>query len=151
MENTTERTKAPEPAFSSEEMARFFRRNAEAIRQRAPQESEDHRKMLEYIGAELEQLAGVAERDQAPDLEAIEQQLSGLEERLIAVVVEATAKEDLLISQQEVDRLLAPYRSRMTPEQLALLEKQYLERHCLERRGLPRLSLFYMTLQEEDD
>ena len=44
MDNTARATKAPEPAFSAEELARFFRRNAETIRQRAPQESEEHRK-----------------------------------------------------------------------------------------------------------
>jgi hypothetical protein len=32
----------------------------------------------------------------------------------------------------------------MTAEQLAMLEKQYLERNLLEKAGLPRLSLFYM-------
>ena len=145
MDNTARATRVPAPAFSSEELARFFRRNAETIRQRAPQESEDHRKMLEYIGAELEQLAGAAERDEVHDLEAIEQRLDGLEERMITVVIEAAAREGLLVSRQEVDRWLAPYRSKMTTEQLALLEKQYLERQYLERRGLPRLSLFYLS------
>jgi hypothetical protein len=32
----------------------------------------------------------------------------------------------------------------MTAEQLAMLEKQYLERRLLETYGLPRLSLFYL-------
>jgi hypothetical protein len=32
----------------------------------------------------------------------------------------------------------------MTAEQLTMLEKQYHERHLLEKAGLPRLSLFYM-------
>ena len=31
-----------------------------------------------------------------------------------------------------------------TAEQLAMLERQYLERRLLEKAGLPRLSLFYM-------
>ena len=145
MDSTAKTTRVPAPAFSAEELARFFRRNAETIRQCAPQESEEHRKMLEYIGAELEQLAGVAERDEIHDLEAIEQRLDGLEQRMIATVIEATAREGLLVSRQEVDRWLAPYRSKMTAEQLALLEKQYLERQYLERRGLPRLSLFYLS------
>ena len=63
---------------------------------------------------------------------------------MIATVIEAAAHDNLLVSRQEVDRQLAPYRSKMTAEQLALLEKQYLERQYLERRGLPRLSLFYL-------
>jgi len=32
----------------------------------------------------------------------------------------------------------------MTAPQLAMLEKQYLERQLLESVGLPRLSLFYL-------
>ncbi len=144
MGSTAKTTKVPEPAFSSEELARFFRRNAEVIRQRALQESEEHRKMLEYIGVELDELAELAERDEVHDLEAIEQRLTVLEERMIAVVVEAAAHDNLLVSRQEVARQLAPYRLKMTAEQLALLEKQYLERQYLERRGLPRLSLFYL-------
>ena len=145
MDNTAKTTRVPEPAFSSEELARFFRRNAETIRQRAPQESEEHRKMLEYIGVELDELAELAERDEVHDLEAIEQRLSGLEERMIATVIEAAAHDNLLVSRQEVDRQLAPYRSKMTAEQLVLLEKQYLVRQYLQRRGLPRLSLFYLS------
>ena len=39
---------------------------------------------------------------------------------------------------------LAPYRRKMTADQLALLEKQYLQRKQMEAAGLPRLSLFYL-------
>jgi len=39
---------------------------------------------------------------------------------------------------------LRPYRGKMTADQLAMLEKQYLERILLEKARLPRLSLFYM-------
>ena len=35
-------------------------------------------------------------------------------------------------------------RGKMTADQLAMLEKQYLDRNLLEKAGLPRLSLFYM-------
>ena len=52
--------------------------------------------------------------------------------------------EQLLESRRELDRQLRPYRGKMTAEQLAMLEKQYLERHLLELVKLPRLSLFYM-------
>ena len=145
MENAAKTTRVSAPAFSAEELARFFRRNAETIRQRTPQESEEHRKMLEYIGVELDELAELAERDEVHDLEAIEQRLTVLEQRMIATVIEAAAHDNLLVSRQEVDHQLAPYRSKMTAEQLALLEKQYLERQYLERRGLPRLSLFYLS------
>jgi hypothetical protein len=39
---------------------------------------------------------------------------------------------------------LKPYRSKMSAEHLAMLEKQFLDRRLLESAGLPRLSLFYL-------
>ena len=44
----------------------------------------------------------------------------------------------------DLDEQLRPYRGKMTAPQLAMLEKQYLDRAVLERAGLPRLSLFYL-------
>jgi hypothetical protein len=45
---------------------------------------------------------------------------------------------------RELELQLRPFRSKMTAAQLALLEKQYLDRKLLEAAGLPRLSLFYL-------
>jgi len=40
---------------------------------------------------------------------------------------------------------LAKYRRKMKAEQLAMVEKQYVQKRLLEEFGLPRLSLFYLT------
>jgi hypothetical protein len=40
---------------------------------------------------------------------------------------------------------LAPYRSRMQALQLRQIEQQFLHKRLLEKYGVPRLSLFYMT------
>ena len=45
----------------------------------------------------------------------------------------------------DLDRQLAPYRRRMSAEQLGQLERQYTQKRLLERFGLPRLSLFYLN------
>ena len=78
------------------------------------------------------------------DLEALEQRLTVLEEKMIAAARTRQSEEEMLESRRELDRQLRPYRGKMTAEQLTMLEKQYLERHLLEKAGLPRLSLFYM-------
>ena len=78
------------------------------------------------------------------DLEALEQRLTVLEEKMVATARTRQSEEDLLEARRELDRQLRPYRGKMTADQLAMLEKQYLERHLLEKAGLPRLSLFYM-------
>ena len=78
------------------------------------------------------------------DLEELEQRLTVLEEKMIAIARTRQSEEDLLAARREMDRQLRPYRGKMPADQLSMLEKQYLERALLEKAGLPRLSLFYM-------
>ncbi|HLI85394.1 MAG TPA: hypothetical protein VKV17_15875 [Bryobacteraceae bacterium] len=125
------RGKTP-PPFSIEELRRYLLGNAAAI---APGHSE--------IAQALERLAGGMEQHYQ-DLEGLEQRLTVLEEKLIAELRSRQTEEQLLEARRELDRQLRPYRGKMTADQLAMLEKQYLERNLLERAGLPRLSLFYM-------
>ena len=63
---------------------------------------------------------------------------------MLALVRARHSDDEMLAARQELDRQLRPYRAKMTAEQIVMLEKQYLERHLLEKAGLPRLSLFYM-------
>ena len=78
------------------------------------------------------------------DLEQLEQRLTAIEEKMIARLRAAASDEALFEARRALDRELKPYRSKMTADQLALLEKQFLERKLLEASGLPRLSLFYL-------
>jgi hypothetical protein len=95
------------------------------------------------IATALERLAAETEQHYA-DLEALEQRLTVLEEKMVAIARTRQSDEDLLAARREMDRQLRPYRGKMTADQLSMLEKQYLERALLEKAGLPRLSLFYM-------
>ena len=78
------------------------------------------------------------------DLEEMERRLTALEEKMIAIARTRQSNEELLQARRELDLQLRPYRGKMTAEQLAMLEKQYLERQVLASAGLPRLSLFYL-------
>jgi hypothetical protein len=78
------------------------------------------------------------------DLEEMERRLTALEEKMIAIGRTRQTNEELLRARRELDLQLRPYRGKMTAEQLAMLEKQYLERQVLAAAGLPRLSLFYL-------
>jgi hypothetical protein len=95
------------------------------------------------IATALERLADETAQHYA-DLEALEQRLTVLEEKMVAIARTRQSDEDLLAARREMDRQLRPYRGKMTADQLSMLEKQYLERALLEKAGLPRLSLFYM-------
>ncbi|MFN7924279.1 MAG: hypothetical protein U0Q16_29525 [Bryobacteraceae bacterium] len=77
-------------------------------------------------------------------LEDLESTLSALEDKMIAIARAAQSEEDLVAARRELDFHLKPYRSKMSAPQLAMLEKQFLDRWLLERAGLPRLSLFYV-------
>jgi hypothetical protein len=125
------RGKAP-PPFSIDELRAYLLGNATAVRA-------EHREIAEA----LERLAGEIERHY-DDLEGLEQRLTVLEEKLIAELRARQTEEQLLEARRELDRQLRPFRGKMTADQLAMLEKQYLERNLLEKSGLPRLSLFYM-------
>jgi hypothetical protein len=121
------------PPFPAEDLRAYLAGNAAAVRQAG----------YEEIAASLEVLAAGAEAAMA-DLEALEQRLTVLEEKLVALARAVQAEEQALEARRELDAHLRPYRGKMDAPQLAMLEKQYLERNLLERAGVPRLSLFYM-------
>jgi hypothetical protein len=124
------------PPFTVDQLRAYLAENAAQLRTlQIPQ--------YEEIAASLENLAAAADQHYQ-DLEQLEQRLTALEEKMIAIARTRWSDEDLFAARRELDRQLRDYRRKMTAEQLAMLEKQYLERHLLEAAGLPRLSLFYM-------
>ncbi len=78
------------------------------------------------------------------DLEELERLLTALEDKMLAVARSRQSEDELLAARRELDLQLRPYRGRMTADQLAMLERQYLDRRLFESAGLPRLSLFYL-------
>jgi len=98
---------------------------------------------LAEVAASVEQLASEA-ATLYRDLEDLERRLTALEDKMIALVRSRQTDEQLLEVRRHLDLQLRPYRGKMTAPQLAMLEKQYLERQLLESAGLPRLSLFYL-------
>ena len=120
------------PPFTVDELRAYLDGNATALPA-----------AYEPIAASLRKLAAEVDRHYT-DLEALEQHLTVLEEKMIATARGQQTEEQALESRRELDRQLRPYRGKMTAEQLSMLEKQYLERHLLEQSSLPRLSLFYM-------
>ena len=120
------------PPFAIEHLRAYLENNAAAL----PPEHEDIAAALRKMAADVEQ--------HYTELEALEQRLTVLEDKMIALARAQQTDEQAFQSRQELDRQLRPYRGKMTADQLTMLEKQYLERNLLEKSGLPRLSLFYM-------
>ena len=66
------------------------------------------------------------------DLEDFERRMTVLEEKLTAALSADADEETLLAIRREMDRSLAPYRRKMSAEQLAQLERQYTQKRLFE-------------------
>ncbi len=140
-------TSAHPAPFRAGEIAAFFRSNAAALHEVARQENNNSTvAAFADIAAALEALAAQPATETTQNLEDLERHLTVFEEKLLAALTQAATAEELVALRGEVERGLAPYRRRMKVEQLALIEKQFLQKRLFEHYRLPRLSLFYMPL-----
>jgi hypothetical protein len=122
--------------YTAEELRAYLSANAEALRNNGGAAYGEIAAALDRLSDEMEQ--------HARDLERLEQHLTVLEEKMLALACASQTEDQLFQARRDLDAELRPYRSKMSAPQLAMLEKQYLERRLLERQGLPRLSLFYL-------
>ncbi len=74
-----------------------------------------------------------------------ERRLTILDDKLHGVLMSHAREEMMLKVRREMDGQLAAYRRKMKAEQIALVEKQYLQKRLLEEFGLRRLSLYYFS------
>lgn len=136
-------------AFDAEEITRFLRSNAVALRQTASGAPEPPALTQAFaeIADALDALAQQPATHATTNLEDLERHLTVFEEKLQAALTQALPASELVELRREVDRGLAPYRRRMKTEQLALIESQFLQKKLFERYRLPRLSLFYLPVE----
>ncbi len=145
--------KAAAQPFSREELEGYLSRNASRLREaadrvgsgagRSPAADGLARRIADTV-TRLEECRGGLNAEAHLDLEDLERRLTVLEDGLYAALQAGADDATVLEIRREMDRRLAPYRRKMTAEQLALLEQQYLRRRLMEAYGLPRLSLFYL-------
>jgi hypothetical protein len=127
---------AAEPPFSEDQLRSHMDQAAAAFAKRSEASFFDMAETLTQLAAK----AG----EYLHHLEDLERQLTALEEKAVAVLRASASAQDLYSIRESLDRELRPYRSKMTADQLALLERRYLDAALLERVKLPRLSLFYL-------
>jgi hypothetical protein len=131
-----QRAKETAPPFPIDDLSRFLTENSEALRKHQNAAFQEIAATLDTLAANLE--------THYQNLEDLERHLTALEDKMVAAARLTQTDEQLLEARRELDHQLRPYRSKMSAEQLAMLEKQYLERRLLEQSNLPRLSLFYL-------
>lgn len=138
-----------ESGFEASPVARFLEGNAVAVERAglpAPADgvARELAERLRELAAEV--AAGGNEGGVGGvDLEALDRTLGVLEERLMAALVTATPEADLQAVREAAAAELAPYRAKMPAMQVKQVQQQFLQKRLMEARGLPRLSLFYMS------
>ncbi len=120
-----------EDAFTPEEIKAYLQANAAGLAGRW-----EYRSITEALDALADETHS--------ELEGLEQKLTVLEQKMIAIARAEQPEPDALNARRDLDAQLAPYRKKMSAPQLAMLEHQFFERHLLQRAKLPRLSLFYL-------
>jgi hypothetical protein len=138
--------------FSRAEVRKYLERDAARLRaasvklrERAGKAEEKLPARFEETAKRLDELLLLLDSPGAFDLEDLERRLTVLEEKLSAALSADVDEEALLSIRREMDRSLAPYRRKMSAEQLAQLERQYIQKRLFEHFNVPRLSLFYLT------
>ena len=144
---TGARTGTDKNPFSREELRAFLTCNAEKLERAARHASETAPwvRHAEQARSSLTDLHPLLDSPAALDLEDLERRLTVIEERLTAALTSSADEDTMLTIRRELDRQLAPYRSRMSAAQLSQLERQYIQKRLFEKFDLPRLSLFYLT------
>jgi hypothetical protein len=139
-------TKEP---FSRDELRAYMLRNGEkldAVSNRAADSGNaEFAARLRDISASLNAAAAVLDPPGSLDLEDLERRLTILDDKLHALLTGHASEETMLKVRREMDGQLAAYRRKMKTEQIALIEKQYLQKRLLEEFRLPRLSLYYFS------
>jgi hypothetical protein len=138
---------AKEP-FSREELRTYFAKNGAKIREgikKLGPNNEAFAYQLRELADSLSVAATLLVSPGRLDLEDLERRLTILDEKLQAALTSHASEETMLKIRREMDRQLAVYRRKMKAEQLALVEKQYMQKRLLEEYGLPRLSLYYFS------
>jgi hypothetical protein len=133
-------------AFSREDVRAYLERNMNLLRKAVGRVSESQPVVGDLIAQVVNSLFGAITLLEAPgpvDLEDLERRLTILDEKLHAALMSHASEELMLKIRREVDSQLAAYRRKMKAEQLAVVEKQYLQKRLLDEYRLPRLSLFY--------
>ncbi len=139
-----EKNTPPDETFEAPRLSTYLAANADSLDRCSTAARSPLAEAAKSAAESLRKLVVAAEAGGLGDLETLEQRLSILEEKLLAAALQTVQEDQLVESRMRLQRQLAPYRGKMTADQLALLEKQYVQREAFEQASIPRLSLFYL-------
>lgn len=133
--------------FSREEICNFLEGChkallGSAVKQRAT--SAQLAQQFEKIAAEIPTIQSATNSTAKLDLEDLERRLTVLEDKLTAAITVGIDSGAMLAIRRDMDRALLPYRRKLTADQIASIERQYMQKRLFELYGLARLSLYYI-------
>ena len=140
--------KSKSEPLQKEDLQNYFDKNAarmETAAERCKTSQPAVRSQIQDVVKSLRSLTVLLDTPGTLDLEDLERRLTILDDKLHAALLSHANEELMLKIRREVDSQLAAYRRKMKAEQLALVEKQYLQKRLLDEYQLPRLSLFYFS------
>ena len=139
--------KAAEP-FARSELRQYMENNAALLVKAAERFAQSQATVAAALLRVAESLAESLTLLDAPgnlDLEDFERRMTILDDKVHATLLSNASEELMLKIRREVDSQLSAYRRKMKAAQLALVEKQYLQKRLLDEYQLPRLSLYYFS------
>ena len=138
----------PAEAFARNELRQYMERNAALLTKAAEHCVKTQPSVAATLLRAAESLAESRTLLDAPgnlDLEDLERRMTILDDKVHAILLSNASEELMLKIRREVDSQLAVYRRKMKAAQLALVERQYLQKRLLDEYQLPRLSLYYFS------
>ncbi len=138
---------APQP-FSPDELRAYFERNLAKITAATEKFGGEQPDLARRLSESAQSLTAAVSLLEAPgtlDLEDLERRLTNLDEKLQAALTQHATEDQMLRIRREIDSQLVQYRRKMKAEQIALVERQLMQKRLLEEFRLPRLSLYYFS------
>jgi hypothetical protein len=139
---------AGEETFSRQAVRAYVTRNLEQLRtaaERLPATATELRSRIAEVAHSLEDALPLLDSPGTLDLEDFERRMTVLDDKLHAELTARADAELMLGIRRELDRQLSAYRSRMTAEQLAEVDRQFIRKRLLEEFFMPRMSLYYFS------
>lgn len=144
---TTQKATTEREPFAREEIRKFLEGCRKALLASAAKQhptSPHLAQQFEQIAVEILSIRSGIDSETKSDLEDLERRLTVLEDKLTAAITVGTDSSAMLAIRRDMDRALSPYRRKLTADQIASIERQYLQKRLFETHGLARLSLYYI-------
>lgn len=129
--------------FSRDELRHFLddrEKKLTSSRQKHPELAQQ----LGEVASAIAPLKSIVDSSDKPDLEDFERRLTVIEDKLTAALTASADTEQMVAIRRDMDHALAPYRRKMSADQIAAIERQYIQKRLFEIYGLSRLSLYYV-------